>query len=281
VFLTTLAIVDDIGAVVVIAVFYSDNIAVGSLLVGLGLVAISYGMNRLRVRSSVAYLVVGLGVWMAFLHAGVHVTIAAILMAFTIPARTWLDGEEFRTNIKGHLARLHEVGYPQNRALNSEVQQRLLDRIATTTSRASAPLSRLEHGLGPLVTFVVLPLFALTNAGVSFAGEVPVSLAGGVTLGAMVGLCLGKPLGVMVFAWMAVKTGLADLPQQVGFRQVFGAALLAGVGFTMALFIGHLAFAEVSLVDQAKVGVLLASVLSGIAGYLWLRFVGRGPTPAG
>lgn len=276
VFLTALAIVDDIGAVLVIAVFYTDHLALGSLVLGGIALAISLSMNRLGVRSVVAYLVVGLSCWLAFLQSGVHATIAALLMAFTIPARTRLNGFEFAETIKLQFDRLVQIGLPEDRSLNTHSQQEVFDAMEQTIGRASAPLSRLENGLAPLVTFLVLPVFALGNAGVSLSPEALGSMTSApVTLGATFGLLLGKPVGVFFATYLTVRLGLADLPSRVGFSHIAGVGFLAGIGFTMALFIGGLAFSDHGYVEQAKLGVLTASVVSGLVGFAWLRYFTR------
>jgi len=271
VFLTALAIVDDIGAVIVISLFYTESVSLWALLAAAGLLAISSGLNALRVRSWIAFFIVGFGVWLAVLFSGVHATVAALLMAFTIPARTWLDGDGFLRRIEQQLRRLKEVGLPATHATNSKQQQQLLEVMNSTVDRAQSPLTQLEHALVPIVTFLILPVFALANAGVALGGGDGGGL-GAVALGTIVGLFLGKPVGVMLFSFFAVKIGVAELPKGVSWGHVLGAGLLAGVGFTMALFIGGLAFTDAALNDQAKIGILAASLASGIAGWAWLRF---------
>ncbi len=271
VMLTALAIVDDIGAVLVIAIFYTDQIATSSLLIGLVGVALSLGMARLGVRNGLAYFLVGFVVWLAFLNSGVHATIAALLMAFTIPARTRINGLRLVQRLEAALHHLHEVGLPNDTGLNTHEQQHVLDEVASVRNAGSAPLLDLEHALAPMVTFLVLPIFALANAGVSLEGVGLDAIAGGIALGIMVGLVVGKTVGITAFTWLAVRLGLADLPRGVGWGHVVGIGLLGGVGFTMALFIAGLAFTSPADLDAAKLGILLASAIAGVAGLLVLR----------
>ena len=271
VLLTALAIVDDIGAVAVIAVFYTDQIATGALLVGLIGVGGSVLMSRVGVRSALAYFLVGAVVWLAFLQSGVHATIAALLMAFTIPARTSIDGTRLVARLSGALAHLRRIGPPSDKGLNTHDQQHLLDEVAAIRGAATAPLQNLEHALVPVVTFLILPVFALANAGVNLSGVGPQALSGGIALGVILGLVVGKPVGIAAFTWLAVRLGIADLPEGVGWRHVLGIGLLGGIGFTMALFVAGLAFASAGELEAAKVGIMVASVVAGVAGLLVLR----------
>jgi NhaA family Na+:H+ antiporter len=280
VMLTALAIVDDIGAVLVIAVFYTDQIATLGLVVGVVGVAVSLGVSLLGVRSSVVFFVIGTVVWVAFLQSGVHATIAALLMAFTIPARTRIDGTALVAKLEAVSAELRRVGPPAGKGLNTPAQQLLLDRLGVAREAGTAPLQHLEHVIEGVVRFFVLPVFALANAGVSLAGVGPAALSEGVALGVVLGLVLGKPVGIAGAAWLAVRLRVADLPQGVSWRQVLGVGLLGGVGFTMALFIGGLAFADPARLDAAKLGILVASVIAGVAGLLVLRGTRRATAAA-
>jgi NhaA family Na+:H+ antiporter len=271
VLLTALAIVDDIGAVLVIAIFYTEQIATGVLLLGLAGCALSIAMNLLGVRNWLACLVVGLGVWLAFLQSGVHATIAALLMAFTIPTRTRIDGTLLVRRLEAAIRRLREVGPPTSTGLNTPEQEDVLHDIQGIHDSATAPLQRLEHAIVGLVTFVVLPIFALANAGVSFAGTGPAALGQGIALGVAAGLVIGKPIGIVAFSWIAVKAGLCKLPQGVVWPHVAGIGLLGGIGFTMALFVGGLAFSDPADLAAAKMGILTASVVASVLGLVLLR----------
>lgn len=278
VFLTALAIVDDIGAVVVIAAFYTDHVVIGWLLLGLVCIGSSIVLNRLGTRNPVTYFLIGTVAWFGFLESGVHATIAAILMAFTIPARTRIDGKDFRDRINFLMARLDTVGTPSDNQMNSRAQQTVFEHMNDTIDHASAPLQRIETSLHGPVTFVVLPLFALANAGVSLDSGLGSKLGTPVALGIIGGLVLGKLLGVSLAAWIAVKLKLADLPKHVTWSQLMASGLLAGIGFTMSLFVGGLAFSEPALVETAKIGVLSASLIAAVAGVIWLRIASPSPS---
>ncbi len=267
VFLTALAIVDDIGAVLVIAVFYTSDIAIVGLVGGAICLALSIGLNLSGVRNPVAYLLLGIAAWLGFLESGVHATIAALLMAFTIPARTRIDGEKFVARMRLLLLRLDEAGVPRDTAMNTPKQQGIFERMNVAIDHASSPLQRIEHGLAGPVTFFVLPLFALANAGVSLHGiDLGATLASRPVLGIVLGLFAGKTIGIFVSACLAVKLRIADLPSQVTWPQIAGVSTLGGIGFTMALFVATLAFESDAMVDAAKIAILTASVLSAVVG---------------
>ena len=233
VFLVALAVVDDMGAVIVIGLFYTSSLDLGMLLAALGVFAALVGLNAARVPYMTPYLLLGLMLWYFVYKSGLHATIAGVLLATTIP-----------------------LG----------MQERTM-------------LERLEHRLAPLVSFCVMPVFALFNAGVPIAA----ALQGGVnlvTVGAFVGLVLGKPIGIVGFAWLAVRFKLAELPQGVNWSMILGGGLLGGIGFTMALFIASLAFKNDALLESAKLGVLVASVVAALLGLIWLRFALKAPATA-
>jgi Na+:H+ antiporter, NhaA family len=236
VFLSALAIADDLGAVLVIALFYSEALSPIALGAALALLAASIGANAAGVRTPWAYAIIGIALWAAVLMSGVHATVAGVLLAFTIPSRARDgDGEEARS------------------------------------SGAAAPLDRLEHRLQPIVTFGIMPLFALANAGVSLRGGVSLATSP-VALGVLGGLVLGKPIGIFLAARLAVRSGIASLPDGVSWRLIHGTAWLGGIGFTMSLFIAGLAFGgSPSLLATAKLATLMASVVAGTIGWLLLR----------
>ncbi len=271
VFLTALAIVDDIGAVLIIALFYTSDVSLLSLAAGVLFFLVSIFMNRLQVRSAVGYLLIGTLCWLMFLKSGVHATIAAILMAFTIPARTRINGEDLLARIDLLTGRMKKVGVPKDTQMNTHDQQYLLDTLGETVEHASAPVQRIEHALVGPVTLVILPIFALANAGVTLHGDLSAALAEPVALGIVLGLFLGKQLGIVGAAWLAVNLKLADLPEGVRWGQVHGAAALGGIGFTMSLFVTSLAFENPDTIEVGKVGILVASLLSGGVGYALLR----------
>lgn len=264
IFLTALAIVDDIGAILVVAIFYTDDIAVQSLVFGGIFLLVSIGANVAGVRNPVIYFLIGFIVWVAFLKSGVHATLAAVLMAFTIPARTRINSIQFVQHSELLLNRLRESGLTQGKALLSNEQHSIVHEMEQITEDATAPLQELEHALMPFVTFMIMPIFALANAGVVVADDFLGVLANPVAIGIIAGLFIGKPLGILAFAWLAVKLKVAELPNDVNFLQISAAGMLAGVGFTMALFISTLAWPDDSLVEIAKTGVLVGSFMSAV-----------------
>ena len=232
VFLTALAIIDDLGAVLIIAVFYTAGLQLWAL-GGAGVVmAALVLLNRLRVNSLLPYLGFGVALWLLVFSSGVHATIAGVLLAMTIPIKA-------------------TPGTPE-------------------APDAESPLHRLEHALHRPVAFIVVPIFGFANAGLSLAGLGADAIVAPVTLGVALGLFLGKLIGVLGSVWLMVKVGIADLPSAASWRQMFGVALLCGIGFTMSLFVALLAFAEPALQDEAKLGIMLGSLVAGLCGYLVL-----------
>ncbi|UBV44823.1 Na+/H+ antiporter NhaA (plasmid) [Deinococcus taeanensis] len=259
VFLTALAIVDDLGAVIVIALFYTSSLdltflALAALTWGAALYAGWRGAFSLKL-----YAALGVLLWFFVLKSGLHATIAGVLLAFAVPIR--------KPNPAGYLAALTNAARPGR----GEVVGARLRDLEDLLERAQSPLHRLEHALHPFVTFLVLPVFALVNAGVTVTS----GGLGAVSLGVILGLLVGKPLGVVGGAWLAVRAGVASLPRRVTWMHMVGAGLLAGIGFTMSLFVSNLAFEDAALLTQAKLGVLLASVLAATLGAAWLMLGSR------
>jgi len=271
IFLTALAIVDDLGAVLVIALFYTAEVSWGWLGVGAAFLGALVVANRLHVRHPISYALLGLGLWVAFLESGVHATIAGVLLALTIPARTRMDSDGFLRRGREILDEFDRAGDEGPHILTNGGQQAAVGELEAACERVQSPMQRLEHALHPWVAFGIVPLFALANAGVALGGGIDDALTQPVTLGIVAGLVVGKQVGVILFAWGVVRLRLADLPEDVGWRHIYGAGLLAGIGFTMSLFIGSLAFGEGELLDAAKMGILAASLLAGAAGWLVLR----------
>lgn len=276
IFLTALAIFDDIGAVLVIAFFYTDHMALSAIAASGVLLGLAAAANWLGVRSVLAYGTLGVALWIAMLNSGFHASIAGVLLALAIPARSHLQSNTFVSQSQSIIDEFSRVTDPDEAALCNDRQQSLLLCLERASERAGTPLQRLEHVLHPWTAFLVMPIFALANAGVVVDASFAAAAAHPVTLGIVVGLVLGKPLGVIGFAWLAVKLGLADLPEKVGWLELSATGCLAGIGFTMALFIGGLAFNGNALLDAAKIGILAGSLISGIVGasLLWaaLRF---------
>jgi Na+:H+ antiporter, NhaA family len=265
VFVTAVAIVDDLGAVLVIAVFYTEKLSTGMLGIGAAFLVAMILLNRSGVRRTWPYALLGAFLWLAFLKSGVHATIAGVLGAMAIPAQRKIDAPEFLRRAEGFLQEFREdvVG---GRSEPSEDQRDALHALEQAAENVTTPLARLEHGLHPWVAFFIMPVFALANAGVAIGGGLLGTLGSPVTLGIVLGLFVGKQVGILAAAWMAVKSGIATLPAGVAWRQVWGVSLLCGIGFTMSLFIASLAFGDPALLDDAKVGILAGSLLSGVVG---------------
>lgn len=259
VFLTALAIVDDLGAVLVIALFYTSNLDSASLGIAIALwvgVAI-YGQRdgrRLRV-----YLLVGLVVWYFMLKSGVHATIAGVLIALTVPNTRLVKPEDLRQRVQNLFGSDHEL---------DDAQSDLHD-LRRLVKKTQSPLHELEHAIAPWVSRIIVPVFAFLNAGF-LLGE-SLQLTAPISLGAMLGLLVGKPIGIFLAAWLVVRAGFGHLPAGVSWPAILGAGLLGGIGFTMSLFVAALAFGEGGLGEQAKLGVFTASVLAAIAGLIVLN----------
>ena len=270
VFLTALAIADDLGAVVIIALFYGHGVHVMGLVASGAIFAALAVLNRLGVRTIVPYLVGGVALWIAVHESGVHATVAGVLLALTVPSRRRTDAVGFLREARHYLDQ-YGAGFTPPRYEPTPEQLDAVQAVESACEGVQTPLRRLEHGLHKTVAFGILPLFALANAGVAIGDGFGDLLASPVALGVVLGLVVGKPAGVFALAWIAVKSGVADRPAGVTWRQLFGVAALCGIGFTMSIFIATLAFpASPLLLDAAKVGVLLGSLVSGVFGYLML-----------
>jgi len=268
VLLTALAIVDDMGSVLVISVFYSETIVWSALGCAAVTVLVLIGFNLLGIRRLWPYILVGVVLW-CFVHgSGVHATIAGVVLAFTIPARSRTDALEFSSEARSLLDKFDRKETGDFVILTSKGQQETVFALERASGSVTAPLLRLEHALHNFSAFVVMPLFAFANAGVKFDLSLQHAEIG---FGILAGLLFGKPLGIMLFALIAVKWGIAELPRAVNWRSLLGCACLAGIGFTMSLFIAMLAFEDMTLVYAAKRGIIAGSLLAGIAGAVLLR----------
>ena len=271
VFLSALAIADDMGAVLVIALFYSGGVAWGALVAAAALLALSAAANVAGVRAPWAYALIGLALWVAVLLSGVHATVAGVLLALTIPSRTRIDESAFLRGAHDALTEFHDARDPERTVLSNRAHQHALHRLEELTEQAQPPLARLEHGLHGVVTFGIMPLFALANAGVPLHGAGAL-IGTPVALGVLAGLVLGKPIGISLAALLAVRLGVAERPAGASWRLIHGVSWLGGIGFTMSLFIAGLAFGGTSpMLTAAKLGTFLASVLAGLVGWLLLR----------
>ncbi len=277
VFLTALAIVDDILAVLVIAFFYTAEISRMSLALGAGFLALLVVANGAGVRHPLVYALLGVGLWLAFLKSGVHATVAGVLLAMTIPARARIHAEEFLVQSWAVLEDFERAGKSGSSGLISADQHDAVHTLEKMCEHVATPMHRLEHALHPWVTFAIMPIFALANAGVSLSGDLSSAVTDPISLGIIVGLVVGKQVGIVLFSWIAVRSRLAALPSQVGWRHVYGVGWLGGIGFTMSLFIANLAFGDSPLLSRAKIGILTASLVAGIVGYALLRKIGSQP----
>ena len=277
VFLTTLAIVDDLGSVVIIALFYTTEISFASLAIGFVVLAVMLVGNRLGVKSVWFYGVLGIGgVWVAFLTSGIHATISAVLAAMVIPADARIPEAAFLARIKKLTRQFENATSNDVRTLEPE-QVEILARVQVESAKATPPLQRLEHGLHPFVAFVVMPIFALANAGVSFVDlDFDTVLSNGVAIGVMVGLLVGKPVGIVFAVWVCERLGLGKRSRGITWRTIIGLGFLAGIGFTMSMFVTMLAFTSPEHAIQSKIGIFAASILGGIVGYVCLRKSNRG-----
>lgn len=281
VFLTALAIVDDIAAVLVIAVFYTADLAWAGLGVAAFCLVLALAANRLGVRHPLPYVLIGVVMWMAVLQSGVHTTIAGVLLAFMIPSRTAINQRAFLSHGRAVLDHFERAAGTEPFDILSDIEQQVaVHALEDACEKVQPPLHRLEHALHGWVTFLIMPLFALANAGVSFSGDLGRVVAQPVTLGVALGLVLGKPIGVTLASWLAVRLGLASLPEHVSWRHIHGASWLAGIGFTMSLFMTGLAFTDEAHLTAAKLGILIASLCAGIVGSaILVRCVKAGAVP--
>jgi NhaA family Na+:H+ antiporter len=263
-----------LGAILVIAFFYNAGIEILPLAIaGVLLLLLSAG-NLLGIRNVAFYIVIGFGVWIGFSLSGIHATIAGVLVAFTIPARTKIDESEYSIIIR-KLSYAFDKEIPNNNSLTTPEQHRTIEQIKQVSTDAETPLQKIEYTLHPWVSFVIMPLFALANAGMVIGSDFFSSLLNPVGMGVIIGLVAGQFIGVLGFTWLLIKSGGADLPKGAKWSHITGVALLAGVGFTMSLFITGLAFKDPVIVDQSKYGILVASIISGTLGIVILKRVGR------
>ncbi len=272
IFLTALAIADDLGAVMVIAIFYTDSINFTELYSAAFFLGILIVANLIGVRRTVFYALVGFaGVWMAFIFSGIHATIAGVLIALTIPARTKISEDEYVVRLSKCIAKFKKEQANDSRLLTKE-QAHLIAEIEQLNDKAQTPLQKLEHALHPVTAYFILPVFALSNAGVHIEGSLFNMLLHPISLGIIAGLVAGKFVGISLFSRLMVWLKIAILPEGVSWKQVYGVALLAGIGFTMSMFISDLAFENEEFKQIAKVGIMSASLISAITGMIWLSW---------
>jgi NhaA family Na+:H+ antiporter len=277
VFFTALAIVDDLGAVLVIALFYTSDILWSALGVAGLILLILIALNWVGVRNPLPYALLGIGLWLAFVQSGVHATIAGVLLAFTIPSQTRVQAQAFMAQCIAVLGGVEgeDLAIGSSEVEMSDRRQAAAHTLEAIAERMQSPAQRLEHSLTPWATYLVLPIFALANAGVAISTDLGALFSDRIALGIILGLVFGKSLGITFFTWLAIKLGIAELPSRVGWPQLFSATWLAGIGFTMALFITNSAFTDPDQLATAKLAILIASIISGAIGFGLLLFTSR------
>lgn len=279
VFLTAFAIVDDILAVFVIAIFYTDQISwtwigVTVVLIGLLAAANAAGFHRWPV-----YAFLGLAVWVAVFESGVHATFAGVLVAMTVPARSWINPSEFLVRAKKSIEDFEAACFLAPNILTNEPQQRATQELERLCEDVETPMTHLQHRLNPWVAYGILPIFAFANAGIPLVEGLGEALTSHVAWGVIVGLVIGKPIGILLFSWLAVRVGLAIRPPSITWHNIAAVGMLGGIGFTISLFVAELAFPAGPTADAARVGILFGSLFAGIAGYFALRATLPPPRP--
>ena len=274
-FLVALAIVDDLGAVMVIAVFYTDTIALGPLAATGGLFALLLAFNLGGIRNTIPYFIVAVLMWYALQQSGVHATLAGIMGALSVPATPKYDPARFSEHVRGLMKRFDASHQPGKSIMTNVELRAVVQALENGVHSVEAPLQRLEHIWHMPVAYLVIPIFALANAGIPLAsGSLGETLTHPVMLGVSLGLVLGKFIGITGASWLVLKLGVAELPKDTRFTQIAGVSLLAGIGFTMSIFVAELSFGgREGLLLMAKTGILAASLLAGVAGFIWLYLV--------
>jgi Na+:H+ antiporter, NhaA family len=272
-FLVALAIVDDLGAVIVIALFYTESLDWNSLVAVFLLFGCLVSLNLGGIRQPLPYVLFGILLWGAMLKSGVHATLAGILLAFSIPMRPKFNPSQFLQHVKTYIEEIRESYEREQNIIKNEEMRSKIDALSEGVQLVQAPAQVLENKMHLPSAYLVIPIFSLANAGIPIEWEsFGSSIIHPVAFGSMAGLVLGKLIGVTGFTWVAVKLGLTQLPQGLNFKHIVGAGLIAGIGFTMSIFIAELGFAHhPEDLLMAKTGILLASLVAGVAGYVWLR----------
>ena len=281
-FLVALAIVDDLGAVMVIAIFYTDTIALTPLFISIGLFLVLLLLNVIGIRKTLPYFIVAVFLWYAMLQSGVHATLAGILGALSVPATPKYNPERFSEHIQGLMERFKASHQPGQSIMTNDALRAVVQALENGVHSVQAPLQSLEHLWHMPVAYLIIPVFALVNAGIPMDfGSIGDTLAHPVTAGVVLGLLAGKFIGISGAAWLVLKLGVAVLPRDTRFIQIMGVSLLAGIGFTMSIFVAQLGFeGKDELLLMAKTGILLASLVAGVSGYIWLFVVSDKKKPA-
>lgn len=281
IFLTTLAVVDDIGGIIVIAVFYSTHIELSMLGYAALLFVVLLLGSKLRIKSKAFYLIVGGVIWFLFLNSGIHPTIAGVLVAFCVPATPVFAPEKYIKMIRRSISHFRNDESPENlskRTILGKEQMNWLKQVESASDKVISPLQDLEDSMHPVVNYFILPLFAFANAGILLLGMDPASTFEGISLAVICGLVIGKFLGIFSFSWLTVKLHLAPMPEYSNWTMMAAISMLGGIGFTVSLFIATLSFnayipEQLALLEHAKLGIVVGSVISGLIAFIWLRLV--------
>lgn len=270
IFLMAFAIIDDLGAVLVIAFFYSSNLIWVNIFIALGIVVALALLTKFNYYSKYIFFICGVIVWILFLKSGMHATIAGVLMALTIPLSRKTDTKSFYNRGKAILDEfLSECNTQEEKTVLSKKQLHAINELEELTETTTSPLQHNEHQLHGWVAYLIMPIFAFANAGVAFnlSGDTNLALSTNIALS----MVIGNFIGIFSFSWLAIKLNIAELPENVNFKQLAGVSFLGGLGFTMSLFINGLAFTDPVLIDSAKMGILLGSLIAGLLGYFMIR----------
>jgi NhaA family Na+:H+ antiporter len=271
VFLTALAIADDLGAVLVIALFYTEKIRVTPLVIAAVFLFLMTVASKAGVRRIGVWTTLILGVWIAVFASGVHATVAGILVALMVPVRSRVNPKRFFATVDKNVSLLKESDMTEDSMVDDEPQMVALEELYRTTGAMAPSGPYLERYLHLPQAFIVLPLFALFNAGVPLGEGVLETLSNSISMGIILGLVAGKQIGILLFSWLAIRFSGAGMPEGISWSQIWGVSCLAGVGFTMSLFVSELAFKDPELVTEAKLGILVASLIAGVLGYVLLQ----------
>lgn len=273
-FLVALAIVDDLGAVMVIAIFYTETINITALIIAAALVGLLITLNLGGIRRPLPYVLLGLVLWVAMLKSGVHATLAGIFLAFTIPMRAKYDASRFLLQINDMVTQIKQAFQREENIVKNHELRGKVQALGKGVELVQAPAQILEHSMHLPSAYIIIPIFSLANAGIPIEwSSIDTIITHPVSIGITLGLVLGKLIGIAGFTWVAVKLGITSLPKNLNFKHIIGVALMGGIGFTMSIFIAELGFAH-SAEDllMAKTGVLIASVIAGVTGFTWLYF---------
>ncbi len=278
IFLTTLAVVDDIGGILVIAIFYSTDINYMMLLIAAALFVVLMLGSKFRIQSKLFYLGIGAFIWFLFMNAGIHPTIAGVLIAFCVPAKPVYAPKGYIKTIQKNIKHFEtdNLTNKDSKTILSKQQLNWLKEIESASDKVISPLQDLEDSLHPIVNYLIVPIFAFANAGI-FLGDLEVSsVFQGVSLAIIAGLVLGKFIGIFSFTWLCVKMRLAPKPENSNWKMIAGVSMLGGIGFTVSLFIANLSFGTdpqyAEILNSAKLGIVVGSIIAGLLGYMFLNF---------